>query len=344
MTQFQPKSILVTGGAGFIGSHFIRLAISKWKFSQIYNLDALTYAGSLNNLNNLPDPHRHHFIQGKIQDGELVNSILEKYTIDTIVHFAAESHVDRSIDSPLEFIQTNVVGTYQLLESARQFWLTQKKWNQDQCRFHHISTDEVYGSLELQDHPFKESTPYAPKSPYSASKASSDHLVRAYGNTYQLPFTLSNCSNNFGEYQHSEKFIPTVVRSCLLQKPIPIYGRGDNIRDWIYVEDHNQGIINILEKGRVGESYNLGGDMEKSNIDLAKFICRCMDEIAPQNKPHENLITFVEDRKGHDFRYAIDSHKMHSEKLMPTLHDFSDALKRTILFYVKIFQEKKHDI
>lgn len=340
MTLFQPKSILVTGGAGFIGGHFIRLALSKWKIAQIYNLDALTYAGSLDNLKDLSDPSRHHLIQGKIQDGALVNSILEKYEIDTIVHFAAESHVDRSIDSPLEFIQTNVVGTYQLLEAARHFWLTKKKWNSNQCRFHHISTDEVYGSLSLQDAPFTETTAYAPRSPYSASKAASDHLVRAYGNTYQLPFTLSNCSNNFGPNQHAEKFIPTIVRSCLLQKPIPIYGRGDNIRDWIYVEDHNQGIINILEKGKVGESYNLGGDMEKSNIELAKFICQCMDEIVPQNKPHENLITFVEDRKGHDFRYAIDSHKMRSENLMPNLYDFSAALRKTILFYVDLFKEK----
>ncbi|HEU5281884.1 MAG TPA: dTDP-glucose 4,6-dehydratase [Gammaproteobacteria bacterium] len=313
MNHYQPKRLLITGGAGFIGSHFIHDLQKKHPEWFIVNLDKLTYAASLDHLKKLPHPEQHHFVQGDIGDADLVSSLLKKHAIDTIVHFAAESHVDRSIAGPEAFIQTNVLGTFTLLEAARLHWLTHEKRDAQSCRFHHISTDEVFGSLTLNDPAFSESTAYQPRSPYSASKAASDHLVHAYYHTYGLPITLSNCSNNYGPHQHAEKFIPTVIRACLNQTPIPIYGEGKNIRDWLYVDDHCEAIRLILTQGKVGESYNIGGNNEWENKKLAVFICELMDKHAPEHAPHARLITAVTDRKGHDFRYAIDDHKIKTE-------------------------------
>ncbi len=266
--SYTSKKMLVTGGAGFIGSNFIRYMLASHEGVNIVNLDILTYAGSLDNLRGLSDPHRHTFVQGDICNRELVDRLLREHKIDTIVHFAAESHVDRSIEDPAEFIRTNVTGTFILLEAVRQFWLEEMAWDEADCRFHHISTDEVYGTLSPDDSPFTEQTPYAPNSPYSASKASSDHMVRAYQHTYGLPTTITNCSNNYGPYQHEEKFIPTIIRSCTKQTPIPLYGDGSNIRDWLYVEDHCRGIDVVISKGSVGETYNIGGCNEWTNIDI----------------------------------------------------------------------------
>lgn len=311
--QYQPKRLLVTGGAGFIGSHFIHDMQTKHPEWFIVNLDKLTYAGSLDHLNGLPHPKQHHFVQGDICDAGLVKSLLKEHDIDTIVHFAAESHVDRSITGPSDFIQTNLIGTFTLLEAARQQWLMEENRNASRCRFHHISTDEVFGSLNLSDAAFTETTPYQPRSPYSASKAGSDHLVHAYYHTYGLPITLSNCSNNYGPHQHAEKFIPTVIRACFQQTPIPIYGQGKNIRDWLYVDDHCEAIRLILLNGKVGENYNIGGNNEWENKKLAVLICELMDKHFPHDKPHSQLITSVTDRPGHDFRYAINDEKIHQE-------------------------------
>lgn len=302
--------MLVTGSAGFIGSCFVRLMLKRYPKLNIFSLDKLTYAGNLKNLEDLSNSDHHHFFKGDILDITLVTDILKKYNIDTIVHFAAESHVDNSIVNPKLFVETNVTGTFNLLECARQFWLNEKKWDEYQCRFHHISTDEVYGSLNLNEPAFTETTPYAPNSPYSASKAASDHLVRAYFHTYGLPITISNCSNNYGPNQHSEKFIPTIIRSCIERKPIPIYGNGLNIRDWLHVEDHCDAINMILQKGKVGECYNIGGNNELTNIEVVKIICKIMDNHVPKNSPYEKLITYVKDRQGHDKRYAINNNKI----------------------------------
>lgn len=333
MHKFIPRHILVTGGAGFIGSNYIRYVLRERSPECIINLDALTYAGSMANLSNLPNDDRHHFIHGDICDAALVEGILRKHQIDTIVHFAAESHVDRSIVGPQQFIHTNVIGTFTLLETARKVWLQEMGYNASNCRFHHISTDEVYGTLDKTSAPFTENTPYAPNSPYSASKASSDHLVRAYHATYQLPITLTNCSNNFGPYQHGEKFIPTVIKSCFQRKPIPIYGDGKNIRDWLYVEDHCKNIQAVIEAGTCGESYNIGGDYELDNQTLALKICNFMDELYPQHRPHTALVKFVKDRPGHDFRYAINSNKLKNAGLWQQPSCFDDNLKKTIEFY-----------
>ncbi|ETX02624.1 MAG: dTDP-glucose 4,6-dehydratase, partial [Candidatus Entotheonella factor] len=256
MHTYTPRNILLTGGAGFIGCHFVRHILRTDAQVRIVNLDLLTYAGSLDNLDALPDPHRHEIVQGTICDRQLVERLLRDYDIDTIVHCAAESHVDRSISGPAAFIDTNIVGTFTLLEAARDFWLQERAWDVNHCRFHHVSTDEVYGTLAAHEPAFCETTPYAPNSPYAASKAASDHLVRAYRNTYGLPTITTHCSNNYGPYQHPEKFIPTVIRSCLLGQPIPVYGDGSNIRDWLYVEDHCAAIDLILRRGRLGETYN----------------------------------------------------------------------------------------
>jgi dTDP-glucose 4,6-dehydratase len=285
----------------------------------------------LDNLIDLPNEKNHTFIKGDICDRELVDKVLRENNIDTIVHFAAESHVDRSITGPSEFIHTNIVGTFTLLESARQYWLEEKKWDNTQCRFHHISTDEVYGTLASTDPPFTEATPYAPNSPYSASKASSDHLVRAYFHTYKLPTTLTNCSNNYGPYQNPEKFIPTVIRSCKEWKNIPVYGDGSNIRDWLHVSDHCSAIDVVLHQGLVGESYNVGGDAEKSNLEVVNTICELMNEYYPREKNYKTLITFVEDRKGHDWRYAIDGHKLMKELQWQPKAYFLSGIKELIL-------------
>lgn len=330
MNAYQPKRLLVTGGAGFIGSHFIHDMQKKHPEWFIVNLDKLTYAGSLAHLNKLQHPDNHLFVQGDICDAALVTSLLENHNIDTIVHFAAESHVDRSISGPSEFIQTNLIGTFTLLEAARRLWLDTQKRDANQCRFHHISTDEVFGSLSKDDPAFTESTPYQPRSPYSASKAGSDHLVNAYHHTYGLPITLSNCSNNYGPHQHAEKFIPTVVRACLHQTPIPIYGQGKNIRDWLYVDDHCEAIRLILLKGKVGETYNIGGNNEWENKKLALFICALMDEQFPEHAPHAKLIQSVTDRLGHDFRYAIDDKKIRTELGFTPKESLDSGLKKVI--------------
>ena len=334
MNGFIPKNILVTGAAGFIGSNFVRFVLEADKAVKIISFDKLTYAGNRKNLEKLPDELRHLFIQGDICDQALVDSVLNERCIDTVVHFAAESHVDRSITDPADFIQTNIVGTFTLLEAVRKYWLEQKKWDDKQCRFHHISTDEVYGELGQNDSPFTEESPYDPSSPYSASKASSDYLVRAYFRTYKLPITLSNCSNNYGPYQHSEKLIPTVIRSCIEQKPIPVYGNGSNIRDWLYVEDHCVAIWDILNRGMVGETYNIGGNCEKDNLSLVKMICAIMDGKRPAGRPYESLITFVTDRAGHDWRYAIDAGKIKSQVGWEPSTSLADGLVKILDFCI----------
>ena len=332
--MYQFNKILVTGAAGFIGCNFVSYLLSRFNNIHIYCLDKLTYAGNLENLNMIPEKDRFTFIHGDICDKKLVDSLLRKYEIETIVHFAAESHVDRSITNPQEFIQTNVMGTFVLLESAKQFWLNEKKWNGDNCRFHHISTDEVYGTLTFDDPPFHEKTPYAPNSPYSASKAASDHLVRSFFHTFSLPVTTSNCSNNYGPFQHSEKLIPTVIRSCLENKPIPVYGDGKNIRDWLFVEDHCSAIVKIIQMGRLGEVYNIGGKAECNNISLVKSICELLDELKPHEEKYCELISFVKDRPGHDWRYAIDNTKIQTELGWSPEHTMEQGLKQTVLYYL----------
>lgn len=333
---FQPKNILVTGGAGFIGAHFIHYVLKKYSDSNIVNLDNLTYAGSLTRLKNLSDPNRHTFIKGNICDRLLIEKILEENKIDTIVHFAAESHVDRSISGPAIFIETNVMGTFTLLEAAKKYWIEENKLSASQYRFHHISTDEVYGSLREDESPFTESTPYAPNSPYSASKAASDHLVRAYHETYKLSVTISNCSNNFGPGQADEKFIPTIISACRALKEIPIYGKGLNIRDWIYVADHCKMIDWIIHSGKIGDTYNIGGNNEIRNIELAKMICGIFDKLKPESKPHETLIAYVVDRPGHDWRYAISNIKIESCSGMSVSNrlEFIENLTNTVKSYL----------
>ncbi|MDF1653909.1 MAG: dTDP-glucose 4,6-dehydratase [Coxiellaceae bacterium] len=328
------SALLVTGAAGFIGSNFVRMMLGRESDTTIISLDKLTYAGDLHNLSNLPNEHRHIFIKGDINDEALVASTLRQYNITSIVHFAAESHVDNSILTPKVFIETNVLGTLNLLHQAKQYWLDELQLNEQQCRFHHVSTDEVYGTLSKTDPAFNEATPYQPNSPYSASKAGSDHIARAYFHTYKLPVTISNCSNNYGPYQHAEKLIPVVINSCLQQAPIPVYGDGSNIRDWLFVTDHCDAIACILEKGTIGEVYNIGGKNELDNLTLIKSICQLMDGYRPHNAPHEKLISFVEDRKGHDWRYAIDNSKIQTSLGWQPSQDFDKMLKQTIEFYL----------
>ena len=332
--SYQPKRILVTGGAGFIGCHFVQYMLKHDADCHIVNLDALTYAG---NKDHLPNDPRHHFVHGDICDGDLVKKLLRDHQIDTLVHFAAESHVDRSITGPAAFVQTNVVGTFQLLDAARQVWLQENQWNESQCRFHHISTDEVYGTLEKTDPAFTELTRYEPNSPYSSSKAGSDHLVRAYYHTYGLPVTTSNCSNNYGPQQHPEKLIPTVMRACFERQPIPIYGDGSNIRDWLYVVDHCEAINVILNHGKLGEVYNIGGNNELTNLQVVKHICDLMDaRLQPDVSTHE-LLSFVKDRPGHDWRYAIDASKIQHALGWTPLTDFKPGLANTLDFYHTAF-------
>ncbi|MDS4023001.1 MAG: dTDP-glucose 4,6-dehydratase [Candidatus Competibacter sp.] len=331
--EHRPRNVLVTGGAGFIGCNFVRHLLATDPEVRIVTLDLLTYAGSLDKLRDLPAPARHVFVQGDICDRPLVDRLLGAHAIDTIAHFAAESHVDRSITGPAAFVQTNLVGTFTLLEAARIAWLEGK--TASHCRFHHISTDEVYGTLERDDPPFSEATPYAPNSPYSASKAGSDHLVRAYFHTYGLPVVTTNCSNNYGPFQHGEKFIPTVIRSCLLQKPIPVYGDGSNIRDWLYVEDHCRGIDAVIRRGRLGETYNIGGCNEWANIHITRLICQLLDKRRPEHAPHERLITFVTDRPGHDWRYAIAADKMDQELGWQPQETFNTGIAKTVDWYLE---------
>lgn len=330
-------TILVTGGAGFIGSNFIRYLQHHASQVKIVNLDLLTYAGSLENLSGLHHPENYRFVEGDICNQTLIEHLLREQEIDTIVHFAAESHVDRSLQGPAAFIQTNIVGTFTLLEAARKVWLAEKNLDETKVRFHHISTDEVYGTLEPGDPAFAETTPYAPNSPYAASKASSDHLVRSYAHSFGLPITISNCSNNYGPYQFPEKLIPLMILNALTGKPLPIYGDGMQIRDWLYVEDHCDAIWTILQNGKVGESYNIGGGNQPPNIEIVNTICAILDEEdpSPQYRPHTQLIEYVTDRPGHDRRYAMNIEKINRELGWSPSVNLQEGLKKTVTWYLQ---------
>ncbi|MBC1193676.1 MULTISPECIES: dTDP-glucose 4,6-dehydratase [Microcystis] len=333
-TENQARSIVVTGGAGFIGSNFVHHWCENYPEDRVIVLDALTYAGNLNNLGTLKDRKNFRFLQGDICDRALVDELFAGENIDTVAHFAAESHVDRSILGPGAFVQTNVVGTFTLLESFRQHWLSNHQ--PDNYRFLHVSTDEVYGSLGVDDPAFTETTPYAPNSPYSASKAGSDHLARAYFHTYGMPTIITNCSNNYGSYHFPEKLIPLMCINILLGKPLPVYGDGQNVRDWLYVRDHCQALDTVIHKGKAGETYNIGGNNEVKNIDLVRMLCELMDELAPDLpvKPAQNLITFVKDRPGHDRRYAIDASKIRTELGWQPQETVEGGLRKTIQWYL----------
>jgi dTDP-glucose 4,6-dehydratase len=325
--------MLVTGGAGFIGANFVEHILETDPDVSVTTLDALTYAGSLDNLAAVAKNPRHDFVKGDISDRALVDRLIRERPVDTVVHFAAESHVDRSITGPAAFIQTNLVGTFTLLEAAREAWLVNGA-NSD-VRFHHVSTDEVFGSLGEKDPPFNERTPYHPNSPYSASKAGSDHLVNAYHHTYGLPITMTNCSNNYGPYQHAEKFIPTVIRSALAEKPIPIYGKGLNVRDWLYVKDHCTAIDMVVRDGDVGQTYLVGGRSERRNIDIAREICLILDERRPRaTGKYEELLSSVTDRLGHDFRYAINCSFIEEDLGWKAKETFASGLRKTVDWYL----------
>lgn len=327
--------IIVTGGAGFIGSAVIRHIIKNTD-NQVLNVDKLTYAGNLESLVDVENNPRYSFKQIDICDAEAVGQAFDDFQPDLIMHLAAESHVDRSIDGPAEFINTNIVGTYTLLEAARKYWQALEEEKKSTFKFHHISTDEVYGDLEGTTDLFTETTPYAPSSPYSASKASSDHLVRAWYRTYGLPVVITNCSNNYGPYHFPEKLIPLVILNALDGKPLPIYGKGDQIRDWLYVEDHASALYKVVTDGAIGETYNIGGHNEKQNIEVVKTICAILDELKPQsnNKPYESLITFVTDRPGHDVRYAIDASKIKSDLGWTPEETFDSGIHKTVEWYL----------
>jgi dTDP-glucose 4,6-dehydratase len=333
-TENQARSIVITGGAGFIGSNFVHHWCENYPEDRVIVLDALTYAGNLHNLATLKDRKNFRFLQGDICDRALVDELFASENIDTVAHFAAESHVDRSILGPGAFVQTNVVGTFTLLESFRQHWLSNHQ--PDNYRFLHVSTDEVYGSLGVDDPAFTETTPYAPNSPYSASKAGSDHLARAYFHTYGMPTIITNCSNNYGSYHFPEKLIPLMCINILLGKPLPVYGDGQNVRDWLYVRDHCQALDTVIHKGKAGETYNIGGNNEVKNIDLVRMLCELMDELAPDLpvKPAQNLITFVKDRPGHDRRYAIDASKIRTELGWQPQETVEGGLRKTIQWYL----------
>ena len=324
------KNVLVTGGAGFIGSNFVRYILEADPQVQIINLDALTYAGSLENLKDLPNADHHTFVQGDICNRDFVRDLLRQHQIDTIIHFAAETHVDRSILGPEPFIQTNVIGTFTLLEAARQYWQVENVLPLDQVRFHHVSTDEVYGTLAPDDPAFSETTPYAPNSPYAASKASSDHLVRSYNHTYQLPVTISNCSNNYGPRQFPEKLIPLVILNALTGKHLPVYGDGQQIRDWLFVTDHCEAIHKIVVDGKPGETYNIGGNNQPANLTIIETICDLLDELQPLAEPHRSLIKFVTDRPGHDRRYAMNISKIERDLGWKPRHSLTDGLLATV--------------
>lgn len=331
----QPETILVTGGAGFIGSNFILQWFAE-ESSSVVNLDKLTYAGNPANLASVLSDRRYKFVQGDICDRELVADLLLKNRPGAIVHFAAESHVDRSIHGPDDFVRTNVNGTFSLLEEARAYWSAMSSEEKGAFRFLHVSTDEVYGSLAAADPAFSETTRYAPNSPYSASKAASDHLVRAYHHTYGLPVLTTNCSNNYGPFQFPEKLIPLVILHALNGKPIPVYGDGMNVRDWLYVADHCQAIRIVLKRGRPGETYNIGGKNEIKNLDVVNTICSVLDELRPGDPvvPHKKLITFVKDRPGHDRRYAMDATKIENELGWRPKETFESGMRKTIQWYL----------
>lgn len=322
--------LLVTGGAGFIGSAVVRLAIARGY--QVVNLDALTYAACLDNLAPVADHPGYAFVHADIRDAEALERVFAEHAPDAVMHLAAESHVDRSIDGPGSFIETNVTGTYTLLQAARAHW--ERQGRPAGFRFHHVSTDEVYGSLGATGK-FTEETVYAPNSPYSASKAASDHLVRAWHETYGLPVVITNCSNNYGPYHFPEKLIPVVILNALEGQPIPVYGRGLNVRDWLYVEDHADALLTVLERGKVGRSYNIGGENEARNIDLVRMICAILDRLRPEGAPHADLITFVADRPGHDLRYAIDPSRIREELGWRPSVTLQEGLERTVRWYLE---------
>jgi len=331
------RNVLVTGGAGFIGSNFVRYVLRTQPDVFIVNLDLLTYAGSLENLKDLPSSDRYEFAKGDICNQALVEDILRRYAIDTVVHFAAETHVDRSILGPNAFVQTNIFGTFSLLEATRKVWLDENKADEKTVRFHHISTDEVFGSLTTDAPAFTETTPYSPNSPYAASKASSDHLVRAYSHTYGLPITLTNCSNNYGPYQFPEKLIPLMILNALEGKSLPIYGDGKQIRDWLYVEDHCEAIWRVLEHGQIGESYNVGGNNQPTNLEIIDSICEILDELQPGSpyQPHIGLKKPVADRPGHDRRYAMNTDKIELELGWQPKHGLREGLLKTVHWYLE---------
>ncbi|NUU35660.1 dTDP-glucose 4,6-dehydratase [Pseudomonas sp. C2B4] len=337
--------ILITGGAGFIGSALIRHMTSHTQ-NEILNLDKLTYAGNLESLAMVEQHERYSFLQADITDSQSVSQALAEFQPDAIMHLAAESHVDRSIDGPAAFIQTNIVGTYVLLEATRAYWSALSEDRKQAFRFHHISTDEVYGDLHGVDDLFTETTPYAPSSPYSASKAASDHLVRAWQRTYGLPVLITNCSNNYGPFHFPEKLIPLVILNALEGKPLPVYGDGLQVRDWLFVEDHARALLKVVSEGEVGETYNIGGHNEQRNIDVVRAICALLEELAP-NKPaglahYEDLITFVKDRPGHDQRYAIDASKIQRELGWIPQETFASGLRKTVQWYLENLEWCRH--
>ncbi|MDP3859982.1 MAG: dTDP-glucose 4,6-dehydratase [Phaeovulum sp.] len=321
--------ILVTGGAGFIGSAVVRLAVARGH--AVVNLDALTYAGCLANVASVAASPLYAFEQADIRDRAAIDAVLARHSPDAIMHLAAESHVDRSIDGPGAFIETNVTGSYNLLEAARDYWA--RRGRPEGFRLHHISTDEVFGSLGPTGR-FTEASPYAPRSPYAASKAASDHLVRAWHETYGLPVVLSNCSNNYGPYHFPEKLIPVVILNALAGKPIPVYGAGANVRDWLYVEDHAEALLAVLSRGTLGQSYNIGGEAEARNIDLVRMLCALLDEMHPEGAPHDRLIRFVADRPGHDARYAIDPARIRADLGWRPSVTLAEGLRRTVAWYL----------
>ena len=330
-----PSRILVTGGCGFIGSALVRHLVGTGKLS-VFNVDKLSYAGDLANVAEVAENPLYDFQCVDICDGRALSEIFATFNPDAVVHLAAESHVDRSIDRPNDFIVTNVVGTYTVLEAARRYWQRLDSERRERFRLLHVSTDEVYGSLPLDGGYFDETSPYAPNSPYAASKAAADHLARAWSRTYGLPVIISNCSNNYGPYQFPEKLIPTAIIAALENRPIPVYGTGANIRHWLYVDDHVRALLRILERGSIGQTYAVGGNAEISNIDLVRRICAAFDELMPSpNGPHADLITFVDDRPGHDFRYAIDDLRLRNELGWVPMEDFDRGLSKTIVWYLE---------
>lgn len=334
-----PESILITGGAGFIGSNFVPYFADRYPDYTVINLDKLTYAGNLANLADCGSLPNYKFVEGDICDEALVSRIFAEYDIRGVVHFAAESHVDNSISGPRPFVETNIMGTFNLLEAARRHWMKEPHQARDgyaNCRFHHISTDEVYGTLG-EEGMFEETTPYAPNSPYSASKAGSDHMVRAYFHTFGLNVTTSNCSNNYGPKQHREKLIPKLIENCLHEKALPVYGDGQNVRDWLYVLDHCKAIDLIYHRGRAGETYNVGGHNERTNLEIVRTICRILDERRPRagGKKYSDLITFVKDRAGHDRRYAINAAKLETELGWKAEETFDTGIVKTVEWYLK---------
>lgn len=325
--------VLITGGAGFIGSNLVRLAIESGH--TVLNVDKLTYAGNLASLKDIDSHPNYQFLQADITDAEAVSQAFASFQPEAVMHLAAESHVDRSIDGPGQFIQTNVVGTFQLLQASLQYWRGLSSQGQSEFRFLHVSTDEVYGSLG-ETGLFTETTPYTPHSPYSASKASSDHLARAWHDTYGLPVLVTNCSNNYGPYQFPEKLIPVVILKCLRNEPIPIYGKGENIRDWLYVVDHCEALLKVVQEGKVGQTYNIGGNNERTNLELVKTLCGLLDDLRPceSGQMHEKKITYVTDRPGHDLRYAIDASKIAEELDWHPKEDFASGFRKTVQWYL----------